>query len=136
LQQQVNDQPDQVGGGSNQTQCFPGRPVSIATQTNNFNYVKAFYPSTPVVGAQLTIPIFNGNSNQAKISQAKIEKQQSVIRLDNAYEQLKVEVRQVVDNLHETAARLQTRTNVKETAQLSYDITNTVMQRVSHPDWN
>ena len=36
---------------------------------------------------------------------------------------LRADVNQVVANLHETTARIQTRINVKETAQLSYDMT-------------
>jgi outer membrane protein TolC len=75
------------------------------------------------VGAQVTVPIFNGYSNKAKIKQAKIEKDQSVLRSKNAYEELKAEVKQVVANVNETAARIQTSANVKETAVLSYDIT-------------
>ncbi|MBS1600398.1 MAG: TolC family protein [Bacteroidetes bacterium] len=123
LQQQVSDQQIRLAAAATKPNVSLIGQYQVATQTSQFNYFNAYYPSTPLVGAQITIPIFNGNSNQAKISQAKIEKQQSVIRLANAYEQLRVEVRQVVANLQETAARLQTRSNVKETAQLSYEIT-------------
>jgi outer membrane protein TolC len=72
---------------------------------------------------QVTVPIFNGYSNKAKINQAKIERDQSVLRSKNAYEELKTEVKQAVANVRETAARIQTSANVKETALLSYDIT-------------
>jgi outer membrane protein TolC len=95
----------------------------LQTQTSQFNYFNAYYPSTPFVGAQVTVPIFNGYSNKAKLKQAKIEKNQSVLRSQNAYEQLKAEVKQVVSNVSETAARIQTSINVRETALLSYDIT-------------
>ncbi|MEO6314784.1 MAG: TolC family protein [Chitinophagaceae bacterium] len=95
----------------------------LQTQTSQFNYFNAYYPSTPFVGAQVTVPIFNGNSNKAKIKQAKIEKDQTIIRSANAYEELKAAVKQVVANVRETAARIQTSANVKETALLSYDIT-------------
>lgn len=123
LQQQVNDQQIKLAAAATKPNVSLIGQYQLQTQTSQFNYFNAYYPSTPLVGAQITIPIFNGNSNQAKISQAKIEKQQSVIRSKNAYEQLRVEVRQVVASLQETAARLQTRATVKETAQLSYDIT-------------
>ncbi|MEO5999589.1 MAG: TolC family protein [Chitinophagaceae bacterium] len=95
----------------------------VQTQTSNFNYFNAFYPSTPFVGLQVNIPVFNGNRNAAKIQQAKITRQQSLLQKDNAYELLKTEVKQVVANLHESVARIHTSIMVKETAQLSYDIT-------------
>jgi outer membrane protein TolC len=95
----------------------------LQTQTSQFNYFNAYYPSTPFVGAQVTVPIFNGYSNKAKVKQAKIEKDQSVLRSQNAYEQLKAEVKQVVANVNETSARIVTSANVKQTAALSYDIT-------------
>ena len=95
----------------------------LQTQTSQFNYFNAYYPSTPFIGAQVTVPIFNGNSNKARVKQAKIEKDQTVTRSVNAYEQLKSEIKQVVADVTETAARIQTSANVKETALLSYDIT-------------
>jgi outer membrane protein TolC len=75
------------------------------------------------VGLQVSVPLFSGFSNLAKTQQAKLGKQQSILRRDNAYEQLKAEVHQVLADLQETTARIQTRLTVKETAQLSYDIT-------------
>jgi outer membrane protein TolC len=95
----------------------------VQTQANNFNYFNAFYPSTPFIGLQLNIPVFNGNRNTAKTEQAKISKQQSVLASENAYQSLKTEVKQVVAGLHETIARIQTSITVKESARLSYDIT-------------
>jgi outer membrane protein TolC len=95
----------------------------LQTQTSQFNYFNSYYPSTPFVGAQVTVPIFNGYANKAKVKQAKIEKDQSVLRSQNAYEELKAEVKQVVANVSETSARIQTSANVKQTALLSYDIT-------------
>ena len=94
----------------------------LQTQATKFDYVNAFYPSTALIGAQVTVPIFNGHSIEAKIQQAKTGRQQAIIQTDNAYAHLKVEVKQVVAALHETIARMQTRTTVKETAQLSYDM--------------
>ena len=74
------------------------------------------------MGAQLNVPIFNGFLNKAKVKSSQIQKQQSEIRLANAKEQLKAEVKHVVADLLETSSRIQTRTGVR-TAQLSYDIT-------------
>lgn len=123
LQQQLNDQQIKLAGAGTKPYLSLVGQYLIQTQSTNFNYVKAYYPSTPFIGAQLSIPIFSGNANTAKIKRAQIARQQSVIQSDNAGEQLRVQAKQVVADLHETIARLQTRVTVKEAAQVSYDIT-------------
>lgn len=96
---------------------------NVQTQANRFNYFDAFYPSTPYVGAQVAIPLFTGNANLARIREARLAKQQSVSRYDNAKQQLQAEVKQAVSDAIEAFQRIQTRITVKEAARLSYDIT-------------
>ena len=123
LQQQKADQQIKIAAAGMKPTVSATAQYMIQTQTNHFDYLNAFYPSTPFVGAQLNVPIFSGNSNKAKVKQAVIEKDQSVIRSKQAYEDLRTEVKKAVANLLETAARIQTSANVKETAKLSYEIT-------------
>lgn len=123
LRQQLNDQQIKLAAAGKKPLVSLLGQYQVQTQANQFNYFNSYYPTTPFVGAQLSIPLFSGFSNDAKIKQARMEKKQSAIVLTDAYEQLKTEVRQVLADIKETAARMQTRTNVKETAQLSYEIT-------------
>lgn len=123
LQQSLNDQQIKLAGAGTKPYVSLVGQYLIQTQSTQFNYFKAFYPSTPFIGAQINVPIFNGFSNTAKVKRAQIAKQQSVIQADNAGEQLRMQSKQVVADLHETLARLQTRATVKQSAQLSYDIT-------------
>ncbi|MEO5592060.1 MAG: TolC family protein [Chitinophagaceae bacterium] len=123
MEQQMSEQQIKLATATMKPVVSLNAQYLLQTQTNQFNYFNAYYPSTPFVGAQVTVPIFNGNGNKARVRQAKIEKDQSVVRATNAYEQLKAEVKQVVADVSETAARIQTSANVKETALLSYDIT-------------
>ena len=123
MEQQIAEQQIKLAAANMKPVVSLNAQYLLQTQTSNFNYFNANYPSTPFVGAQVTVPIFNGNSNKAKVKQAKIEKDQSVVRSKNAYEELRAEVKQVVADVSETAARIQTSANVKETALLSYDIT-------------
>lgn len=95
----------------------------LQTQASRFDYFDAYYPSTPFVGAQVTVPLSSGNANLAKVREARLTQQQSVTRYDNAREQLRADVRQAVANGLEAASRIQTRITVKEAARLSYDIT-------------
>jgi outer membrane protein TolC len=123
LQQQQADQQIRIAAAAMKPSVSLTAQYLIQTQTNELNYFNAYYPSTPFVGAQVTVPIFNGNSNKAKVKKAAIEKDQSVIRSQQAYEELRTAVKQAVANLRETAARIQTSDNVQKTAKLSYEIT-------------
>src|SRR5450432_1397829 len=123
LQQQQSDQQIRIAAAAMKPSVSLTAQYLIQTQTNKFDYFNAFYPSTPFVGAQFTVPVFNGNSNKAKVKKAQIEKDQSVIRSQQAYEELRTSVKQAVANVRETAARIQTSDNVKKTAKLSYEIT-------------
>jgi outer membrane protein TolC len=123
LQQQRADQQIKIAAAGMKPSVSLTAQYLIQTQTNQLQYFNAYYPSTPFVGAQLTVPVFNGNSNKAKVKQARIEKDQSALRSQQAYVELHTTVKQAVANVRETAARIQTSANVKETARLSYEIT-------------
>ena len=123
LQQQLNEQQIQIASAGLKPTVSLTAQYLVQTQTNQFNYFNAYYPSTPFVGAQINMPIFSGNSNRAKIKQAQIQKDQSVLRSKQAHEILRTDVKQSVGNLRETASRIQTSANVRETAKLSYEIT-------------
>lgn len=123
LQPQIDDQQIRLAAAARKPSLNAVGQYQVQTQVNRFNYLEGYYPSVPFVGLQLSVPLFSGFSNVARIQQAKLSRQQSVLHRDNAYEQLKAQVRQVMADLQETTARIQTRLTVKETAQLSYDIT-------------
>jgi outer membrane protein TolC len=95
----------------------------VQTQTNQFKFGNASYPPVFFAGVQFSIPIFNGNQNVNRISLGKIERQQADVIYNNAQEQLKTEVKQVLASLIETSERIKTQQNVSETAELSYSIT-------------
>jgi len=123
LQQQQADQQIKIAAAGMKPSVSLTAQHLIQTQASQFNYFNAYYPSTPFVGALVTVPVFNGNANKAKVKQAQIAKDQSALRSQQAYEDLRTDVKQAVANVRETAARIQTSANVKETAKLSYEIT-------------
>lgn len=94
----------------------------VQTQAKGANFFDAYWPSASFAGAQVTVPLFSGFRNQARITQAKLNKEQSVVKLADAQQQLKTEVSQVIANLRETFERMRTQAQVKETAKQSYDI--------------
>ncbi|MBS1563372.1 MAG: TolC family protein, partial [Bacteroidetes bacterium] len=123
LQPQIDDQQIAIANAARKPSLSAVAQYQVQTQVNRFNYLEGYYPSVPFVGLQFSVPLFAGFSNLAKTQQAKLGKQQSILRRDNAFEQLRADVHQVLADLQETTARIQTRLTVKETAQLSYDIT-------------
>lgn len=123
LQPGIDDQQVRIAAAARKPNVSIVGQYNVQTQANRFDYFNAYYPTTPFVGAQVAVPLFSGNANKAKISEAKIARLQSVTRFDNAREQLRAEVRQSVANVLEATSRIQTRTTVKEAASLSYDIT-------------
>ncbi|MFT3936463.1 MAG: TolC family protein [Chitinophagaceae bacterium] len=123
MQQQLADEQQRIAAATMKPVVSLNAQYLLQTQTSQFNYFNAYYPSTPFIGAQVNVPIFNGFSGKAKVRQAKLEKNQAVVRINNAYEELRAQVKQVVADVNETAARIQTSANVKETASLSYEIT-------------
>lgn len=122
LQEQLDEQRTHIASAARLPVISAVAQYQLQTQTNNFEYGNAYYPSSSFVGLQLSVPLFTGLSNQAKVKQARISKEQTALRANYAYEQLRASVHQVVSDSHESLARLQTAVDVQETAQLSYNI--------------
>ena len=122
LQEQLDEQQLHIASSAKLPTISAVAQYQLQSQTNDFEYGNAYYPSSSFIGLQLSVPIFTGLSNQAKVKQAKISQEQTSLRSDYAFQQLRASVHQVVAESHESLARLQTATDVRETAQLSYDI--------------
>jgi len=122
VEQQINDQQILQAKAQRLPIVSLVGQYQIQSQAKGGNFFDAYWPSAPFAGAQVTVPLFTGGRNQAHIAQAKISKDQSVVRLADAQQQLKTEVTQVVSNLNETFERMKTQSQVKETAKQSYDI--------------
>ena len=122
LQEQLDEQQLNIASSAKLPTISAVAQYQLQTQTNDFEYGNAYYPSSSFIGLQLSVPLFTGLSTQAKVKQARISQEQTSLRSDYAFQQLRASVHQVVSESHESLARLQTATDVQETAQLSYDI--------------
>jgi outer membrane protein TolC len=94
----------------------------VQTQTNEFEYGNAHYPSSSFLGLQLSVPLFTGLSTQARIKQAEISKHQSDLEFNHTREKLRARVHEAIANSKEALLRLENTAVVQETAQLSYNI--------------
>ncbi|HEX6223976.1 MAG TPA: TolC family protein [Chryseolinea sp.] len=122
LQETLNDQQVKMATAARLPQVSLVAQYQLQSQTNDFEYGNAYYPSSSFVGLQVSVPLFTGFSTQAKVKGARISKEQTTLRSNYAYEQLRAAVHQVVAASHESMARLETAVDVQETAQLSYNI--------------
>jgi outer membrane protein TolC len=122
LQRQISEQQSRQAHAGRLPVVSAVALYQVQSQTNKFDYGTAYYPSSSFAGLQVSVPLFTGFSNQAKVKQAGIAEQQSTFRLKNAREQLKATVHQAVANGHESRVRIQTTASVQETAKLSYTI--------------
>lgn len=123
LQNHISEQQVAIASAARMPTVAAVGQYQLLSQTNNFDYGKAYYPSASFVGLQLSVPIFNGLSTHAKVKQANLTKTETALRVNYAYDQLRASVHQVVANSLETKVRLETTAAVEETAKLSYSIT-------------
>ncbi|HEY9048258.1 MAG TPA: TolC family protein [Ohtaekwangia sp.] len=94
----------------------------VQSQTNRFEYGQAYYPTSSYVGLQVTVPLFAGFNNQAKVKQAAYTQQQATLVKRHAEDQLHAQVHDVIARSQESVERLRTTAVVRETAQVSYTI--------------
>jgi len=94
----------------------------VQTQTNSFDYGTAHYPSSSFVGLQVSVPLFSGFGNAARVKQASLAQSQATLRLNDAHEQLRANVHKAVADCNASIERIQTAVVVNETAKLSYDM--------------
>jgi outer membrane protein TolC len=123
LQEELDKQEIKLASSVRLPQINAVAQYGLQSQTNDFEYGNAYYPSSSFIGLQVSVPIFTGFSNMARTRQAKITREQTSLRSGYAYEELRATVHQIVSDSHESLARLQTTHDVQETAKLSYGIT-------------
>lgn len=122
LQEQINGQQVRVTSALRKPVLSAVAQYQVQSQTNRFDYGNAYYPNSSFVGLQLSVPLFAGLGNQAKVKQANISRDQSALALQHAHEQLRSSVHEAISGSQESMLRLENTAIVKETAALSYTI--------------
>jgi outer membrane protein TolC len=133
LQERISEQQVGIASSARLPHVSAVAQYQVQSQTNSFDYGNAYYPSSSYVGLQVSVPLFTGFNNQAKVRQAAVGREQSALRSQYTYEQLRATVHQVVSENRESLVRLQTTATVKETAETSYTIVKYRYQRGISP---
>ncbi|MEJ7646363.1 MAG: TolC family protein [Chryseolinea sp.] len=123
MQRQLSEQDVTLAAAARMPSVAAIAQYQLQSQTNGFEYGNAHYPSSSFVGLQVSLPLFTGLSNQAKVRQANLSKTQTSLRANYAYDELRAAVHHAVSSSEESQARLETTASVAETARLSYGIT-------------
>lgn len=122
LQQEISEHQEKIASGARLPSVSAVAAYQVNSQTRDFNYNNAYFPTSSFVGLQVSVPLFTGLSNQARVRDASIETSQWKLRSTNAFEQLRATTHQLVADNRESLDRLQTTATVSETARLSYSI--------------
>jgi outer membrane protein len=77
-------------------------------------------PVSSFVGFQLSLPIFNGFKTDARVQQAKFQREQTTAELDLKKRQLKTELQTLTLTLRETAQRIESERLTITLAERSY----------------
>lgn len=122
IQNQLEEQRVRVASAYRKPSLSLVGQYQIQSQTNQFEYGNAHYPSSAFVGLQLSVPLFTGLSAQARVKQAALSRDQSQVEVSRVREDLRARVHEAIANNKEALLRLQNTAVVQETAQLSYNI--------------
>ena len=78
----------------------------IQAQADDSNFGSYHWPKTSFVGLQANVPIFSGNRINARVRQAEIEWESSLLSLEDATEKANTEIASLQNNLKERLQRL------------------------------
>jgi outer membrane protein TolC len=92
-------------------------------QSDNFKLSKYTWPSSALVGLQLSVPIFSGFRTEARVDQAIVEGKKLEVQLENARQMITTEVKVNFSNLAESKKRIESQSKTVQAAERSYDLT-------------
>lgn len=94
----------------------------VQAQADNMRLGDYAWPRTSFLGAQLSIPIFNGNRTRSQISQANIRLQQEQIRLNDFKDEIKTQLATIISKWKEALSQLMIQQTTVSSAELNYQM--------------
>ena len=95
---------------------------SLNAMTNDFNFSEYRWSPYSFVGLSLSIPIFSGGQRLNAVRQARVQAAELDIQRANAERQLKIAIRQYLNQMETANKSLGSAQSALETAQKAYDI--------------
>lgn len=103
--------------------------AQVLTLQNNFNIGSYQWGTNLAAGLQLSVPIFSGFRNDARLQRAELERKQTQARLENLQELIRSEVLVALANLDEAKKRIAVQATTVQSAERSYAITRSRRQQ-------
>lgn len=95
---------------------------SYSAMTNDFKFSEYKWTPYSYVGLSLSIPIFSGGKRYAAVKQARIQANELQLQKDNTERQLKISIRQYLNQMETGIKSLGSAESALETAHKAYDI--------------
>ena len=95
---------------------------SLNAMTNDFKFSEYKWSPYSFVGLSLSVPIFSGGQRRNAIRQAKVQAQELEIQRTNTERQLKISIRQYLNQMETAMKSYSSARSAAETAQKAYDI--------------
>lgn len=95
---------------------------SLNAMTNDFNFSEYRWSPYSFVGLSLSIPIFSGGQRLNAVRQARVQAAELDIQRTNAERQLRIAIRQYLNQMETANKSLGSAQSALETAQKAYDI--------------
>ena len=95
---------------------------SINAMTNDFNFSEYKWSPYSFVGLSLSVPIFSGGQRLNAVRQARVQAEELDIQRTNTERQLKIAIRQYLNQMDTAMKSYGSAESAAETAQKAYDI--------------
>lgn len=96
--------------------------LKIEAQSGDYKFSQYDWPTSSLVGLQLSVPLFSGFRVDAKVEQAEIEKLKAGEQLKNFREYLNVEIKTALSNMLEAKKNIDARSKTVTLAERNYSI--------------
>lgn len=96
--------------------------LKIEAQAGDYKFNDYNWPTSSLVGLQLSLPIFNGLKTDAKVEQAKIEKEKTIEQLENLKEYVALEISTSLSALNEAKENVIAIKKTVELAERNYNM--------------
>ncbi len=97
--------------------------AQVLTLQTNFNIGSYQWGTNLAAGLQLSVPIFSGFRNDARLARAEMEKLQNQTRLENLKEVIRSEISISLSNVIEAKKRIAVQATTVQSAERSYALT-------------
>jgi outer membrane protein len=97
--------------------------AQVLTLQTDFNIGSYQWGTNLAAGLQLSVPIFSGFRNDARLARAEMEKRQNQTRLENLQEIIRSEISVSLSNVMEAKKRIAVQATTVQSAERSYALT-------------